>query len=43
MEHLNQILFVVGVLSGAHKKEQLEKEPHTHLLASVAALPSVQF
>jgi phosphonatase-like hydrolase len=35
--------YVVGVLSGAHKKEQLEKEPHTHLIASVADLPSLQF
>lgn len=34
---------VVGVLSGAHTKEQLEKEPHTHLIASVADLPAVQF
>jgi phosphonatase-like hydrolase len=34
---------VVGVLSGAHKKEQLEKEPHTHLIASVAALSSIAF
>ena len=33
---------VVGVLSGAHKKDQLEKEPHTHLIASVADLPSLQ-
>lgn len=29
----------IGVLSGAHGKEQLEKFPHTHLLASVAELP----
>jgi phosphonatase-like hydrolase len=35
--------YVVGVLSGAHKKEQLEKEPHTHLIASVAALSSTAF
>lgn len=35
--------YVVGVLSGAHKKEQLEKEPHTHLIASVADLPSTAF
>jgi phosphonatase-like hydrolase len=35
--------YVVGVLSGAHKKEQLEKEPHTLLIASVAALPSTPF
>jgi phosphonatase-like hydrolase len=34
---------VVGVLSGAHRKEQLEKEPHTHLIASVAALSSIAF
>ncbi len=34
---------VVGVLSGAHKKEQLEKEPHTHLIVSVAALSSIAF
>ena len=40
--HNAGLRYVVGVLSGAHKKEQLEKEPHTHLLASVAALPSVQ-
>lgn len=31
--------FVIGVLSGAHQREQLEKQPHTHLLESVAALP----
>jgi phosphonatase-like hydrolase len=31
----------IGVLSGAHSREQLEREPHTHLLASVADLPSV--
>ncbi len=29
----------IGVLSGAHGREQLEKFPHTHLLTSVAALP----
>ena len=29
----------VGVLSGAHRKEQLEKLQPTHLLASVAELP----
>lgn len=34
---------IIGVLSGAHKKEQLEKEPHTCLIASVAALPSMPF
>lgn len=31
----------IGVLSGAHSKEQLEREEHTHLLPSVAALPSL--
>jgi phosphonatase-like hydrolase len=36
------VRYVIGVLSGAHKKAQLEKEPHSHLIDSVAALPSVQ-
>src|SRR6266550_8388690 len=31
----------IGVLSGAHTKEQLEREPHTHLLSSVAMLPTL--
>jgi len=31
----------IGVLSGAHKKEHLEKAPHTHLIPSVAALPDL--
>ena len=31
----------VGVLSGAHGLELLEQAPHTHLLASVAALPDL--
>ena len=31
----------VGVLSGAHTREQLAREPHTHLIASVAALPAL--
>lgn len=31
----------LGVLSGAHRQEQLEKFPHTHLLPSVAALPAL--
>ncbi|HEX2077458.1 MAG TPA: phosphonatase-like hydrolase [Longimicrobium sp.] len=29
----------VGVLSGAHPRERLERAPHTHLIDSVAALP----
>ena len=31
----------IGVLSGAHTKEQLAREPHTHLLSSVAELPAL--
>jgi len=31
----------IGVLSGAHGREQLERVRHTHLLGSVAALPSL--
>ena len=29
----------VGVLTGAHERERLERAPHTHLLESVADLP----
>ena len=32
---------VVGVLSGAGKLEQLRREPHTHILPSVASLPAL--
>ena len=32
---------VVGVLSGAHRLEQLEAEPHDHLIASVGELPAL--
>ncbi|HMH45484.1 MAG TPA: HAD hydrolase-like protein [Pyrinomonadaceae bacterium] len=35
------VRFNVGVLSGAHTKEQLELETHTHLLSSVAELPAL--
>lgn len=31
----------VGVLSGAHARERLERAPHTHLLDSVASLPGL--
>lgn len=31
----------LGVLSGAHRRTQLEQAPHTHLLPSVAALPEL--
>jgi len=30
---------VVGVLTGLHGKEQLQREPHTQILASVAEIP----
>lgn len=33
--------WVVGVLSGAHGRAQLEKEPHDALIASVADLPAL--
>src|SRR5204862_7846031 len=35
------VRYNVGVLSGAHTKEQLERERHTHLLSSVAVLPAL--
>ncbi len=35
------VLYNIGVLSGAQAKEQLEREPHTHLLSSVATLPAL--
>lgn len=31
----------IGVLSGAHSREQLEQAPHTYLLPSIAALPEI--
>jgi phosphonatase-like hydrolase len=31
----------IGVLSGAHSRQQLEHAPHTHLIASVAELPKL--
>ena len=31
----------VGVLSGAHRREQLEREPHTCLIDSIADLPGL--
>lgn len=39
--HNAGVRFNVGVLSGAHNREQLEREPHTHLLNSLADLPEV--
>jgi phosphoglycolate phosphatase-like HAD superfamily hydrolase len=32
---------VVGVTEGSHRPEELEPFPHTHLIPSVAALPSL--
>jgi phosphoglycolate phosphatase-like HAD superfamily hydrolase len=32
---------VVGVLSGASRAELLQREPHTHILPSVASLPAL--
>jgi len=32
----------VGVLSGAHRRAQMEQEPHTHLLESVAQLRALR-
>lgn len=31
----------IGVLSGAHKREQMQQYPHTHLIDSVATLPEL--
>jgi phosphonatase-like hydrolase len=31
----------VGVTSGAHARERLERAPHTHLIESVASLPAL--
>ncbi len=33
--------YVVGVLSGAHSRSELARAPHTHLIDSVADLPSL--
>ena len=32
---------VVGVLTGKHTRERLEREPHTHIIGSVAGLPQL--
>lgn len=31
---------VIGVLTGAHRRERLEREPHTQLLAAITELPA---
>jgi phosphonatase-like hydrolase len=35
------VRYNIGVLSGAHTKERLERQPHTHLLSSVVELPGL--
>jgi phosphonatase-like hydrolase len=32
---------VVGVLTGVHTRQRLEKEPHTHILSSLAGIPGL--
>jgi phosphoglycolate phosphatase-like HAD superfamily hydrolase len=32
---------VVGVLTGAHDRESLQREPHTHIITSIADLPGL--
>jgi phosphoglycolate phosphatase-like HAD superfamily hydrolase len=35
------VLGVVGVLTGAHDRESLGREPHTHIIASIAEMPGL--
>jgi phosphonatase-like hydrolase len=39
--HAAGVRFNIGVLSGAHRRDLLAREPHTHLLQSVADLPGL--
>jgi phosphonatase-like hydrolase len=39
--HNAGVRFNIGVLSGAHQRDMLAAEPHTHVIASVADLPGV--
>jgi phosphoglycolate phosphatase len=39
--HHAGVRFNVGVRSGAHNRQSLEGAPHTHVIASVADLPSI--
>ena len=32
---------IAGVLTGAHRREELEAAPHTHVLDSITALPAI--
>jgi len=41
--HAAGVRWNIGVLSGAHTRARLAAAPHTHLLASVAALPKLLF
>ncbi|MCE5243149.1 MAG: phosphonatase-like hydrolase [Desulfobacteraceae bacterium] len=35
------VLWNIGVLSGAHGRDRLERAPHTHIVEGVAALPAL--
>ena len=39
--HNAGVRYNVGVLTGAHGREVLAAEPHTHLIGSVADLPGL--
>jgi phosphonatase-like hydrolase len=39
--HNAGVRFNVGVLSGAHGRAELEAQPHTHIVASVADVPGL--
>lgn len=41
--HNAGVAFNIGVLSGAHGRDQMQAMPHSHLLDSVAALPKLFF
>jgi phosphoglycolate phosphatase len=41
--HAARVRWNIGVLSGAHDRATLEQEPHTHILESVAELPTRVF
>jgi phosphonatase-like hydrolase len=39
--HSAGVAWNIGVLSGAHDRERLQKAPHTHILNSIADLPDL--
>ena len=39
--HRAAVRYNIGVLSGAHTREMLEREPHTHIIDSVAEVPEL--